>query len=198
MKLLNTILIAALLLLNLNACNMNEIKSRPENASMGVKNNTESKFYNFKMTTLDGGEEISFSKYKGKKVLLVNVASKCGLTPQYKQLQELHEKYGDKVVILGFPANNFMGQEPGSNEEIATFCEKNYGVEFQMFEKISVIGDDQHPLYQWLTDKSQNGWNEQEPTWNFSKYLVNEKGELSKYFGPRVEPMSEEILAEIK
>jgi len=198
MKLINTVLLAAILLLNLNACNMNKVTSRPENASMGAKNDSESMFYNFKMKSLDGSEDIDFSRYKAKKVLIVNVASKCGLTPQYKGLQELHEKHGDKIVILGFPANNFMGQEPGSNEEIATFCEKNYGVEFQMFEKISVIGDDQHPLYQWLTDKSQNGWNEQEPTWNFSKYLINEKGELEKFFGPKVQPMSEEVLKAIK
>ncbi|MDX1902872.1 MAG: glutathione peroxidase [Thermonemataceae bacterium] len=172
------------------------IKSKPETA-MAQENNTKKSFYDFQMKSIDG-KMIDFSQYKGKKILLVNVASKCGYTPQYEQLQELHEKYGDKIVILGFPANNFMGQEPGSNEEIATFCQKNYGVTFQMFEKISVKGSDAHPLYQWLSDKSQNGWNEQAPSWNFCKYLINEQGELLKFYGSGVSPMGEEILSAIK
>jgi glutathione peroxidase len=159
-------------------------------------NGPKKSFYSFKMTSLEG-ETIDFSKYKGKKVLLVNVASKCGLTPQYTELQELHDKYGDKLVILGFPANNFKGQEPGTNEEIAEFCQKNYGVKFQMFEKISVIGEDQHPLYQWLSKKEQNGWNDVAPSWNFTKYLVDEKGELVKVFEPKVKPTSEEVVAAI-
>jgi glutathione peroxidase len=149
--------------------------------------------HNFKMTTIDG-EEIDLSQYKGKKVLLVNVASKCGYTPQYGELEALHEKYGDKVVILGFPANNFGSQEPGTNAEIAEFCQKNYGVKFQMFEKISVAGEDQHPLYQWLSKKELNGWNDKAPKWNFTKYLVNEKGELVNMFDSKVKPMSKELL----
>lgn len=153
-------------------------------------------FYDFKLNSIDG-KPIDFKKYKGKKVLLVNVASKCGFTPQYAELEELHEKYGDKLVILGFPANNFKEQEPGSNEEIAEFCQKNYGVKFQMFEKISVVGEDQHPLYQWLSKKEMNGWNDQAPKWNFSKYLINEKGELVKFFESKVKPMSEEVLTAI-
>jgi glutathione peroxidase len=153
-------------------------------------------FYDFKLNSIDG-KPIDFKKYKGKKVLLVNVASKCGFTPQYGELEELHEKYGDKLVILGFPANNFNSQEPGSNEEIAEFCQKNYGVKFQMFEKISVTGEDQHPLYQWLSKKELNGWNDQAPKWNFSKYLINEKGELVKFFESKVKPMSEEMLSAI-
>lgn len=181
----------------LSACmGAKSIKSKPETA-MAQENNTKKSFYDFQMKSIDG-KMIDFSQYKGKKILLVNVASKCGYTPQYEQLQELHEKYGDKIVILGFPANNFMGQEPGSNEEIATFCQKNYGVTFQMFEKISVKGSDAHPLYQWLSDKSQNGWNEQAPSWNFCKYLINEQGELVKFYGSGVSPMGEEILAAIK
>nr|WP_262921730.1 glutathione peroxidase [Pontibacter ruber] len=151
-------------------------------------------FYSFKMNSLDG-KEIDFSKYKGKKVLLVNTASECGYTPQYEDLQQLNEKYGDKVVILGFPANNFGGQEPGSNQEIASFCQKNYGVNFQMFEKISVKGDDQHPLYQWLTKNSPNG---DEPTWNFCKYLVDENGNVVAFYPSKVKPMGEEILAAIQ
>ena len=150
-------------------------------------------FYGFKMTSIDG-EAIDFSKYKGKKVMLVNVASKCGFTPQYAELEQLHEQYGDKLVILGFPANNFGSQEPGSNDEIQEFCKKNYGVKFQMFEKISVKGDDQHPLYQWLSKKELNGWNDEAPKWNFTKYLVNEKGELIKVFPSKVKPTDKEVI----
>lgn len=153
-------------------------------------------FYTFKMKTIDG-EMIDFSQYKGKKVLLVNVASKCGFTPQYAELEQLNKQYGGKVVILGFPANNFGGQEPGTNAEIADFCQKNYGVTFQMFDKISVTGEDQHPLYQWLSKKEMNGWNDQSPKWNFSKYLVNEKGELIKFYESKVSPMSPELIAAI-
>lgn len=153
-------------------------------------------FYDFKMRSING-EEVDFKTFKGKKVLVVNVASKCGYTPQYADLQQLHEKYGDKVVILGFPANNFGGQEPGSNAEIAAFCEENYGVTFAMFEKISVKGVDQHPLYRWLSDKSMNGWNDQAPTWNFCKYLINEEGKLVKFFPSNVKPTSEQFLKEI-
>jgi glutathione peroxidase len=150
-------------------------------------------FYSFKLNSIEG-EPVDFSKFKGKKVLIVNTASKCGFTPQYAELEELHEKYGDKLVILGFPANDFKGQEPGSNEEIAEFCKKNYGVKFQMFEKISVVGEDQHPLYQWLSKKEMNGWNNEAPKWNFSKYLINEKGELVKFFDSKVKPMSKEMM----
>jgi glutathione peroxidase len=165
-----------------------------DNSAVGKK--PKQSFYDFKMTSIDG-KAIDFKKFKGKKVLIVNVASKCGFTPQYAELEELHEKYGDKLVILGFPANNFKEQEPGSNEEIAEFCQKNYGVKFQMFEKISVVGEDQHPLYQWLSKKELNGWNDQAPKWNFSKYLINEKGELVKFFESKVKPTSEEVLSAI-
>jgi glutathione peroxidase len=188
--------ILTLLLFFTLACGVPTTHSRPNNASM-VNSETSTSFYDFKMKSLDG-KEISFEQFKGKKVLIVNVASKCGLTPQYKDLQKLHEQHGDKVIILGFPANNFMGQEPGTSQEIAEFCQKNYGVSFQMFEKISVKGSDQHPLYQWLTKKELNGWNEATPDWNFAKYLVNEKGELVKFFSARTQPLSEEILNAIK
>ena len=154
-------------------------------------------FFDFKMKAING-KEINFSQYKGKKVLVVNVASKCGFTPQYEELQKLHETYGNKVVILGFPANNFMSQEPGSNEDIQEFCKKNYGVTFQMFEKISVKGDDQHPLYQFLTKKELNGNIDQEPKWNFNKYLINEKGEVVKWWPSSVKPLDEEIINAIK
>lgn len=154
-------------------------------------------FYDFSMKSIDG-ENISFKQFKGKKVLLVNVASKCGFTPQYEDLQKLHELYGNKVAILGFPANNFGSQEPGSNEEIALFCSSNYGVNFQMFEKISVKGDDMHPLYQWLSNEKYNGWNNEAPSWNFCKYLVDENGKLVAFFPSKVEPLSDELLTKIK
>jgi len=154
-------------------------------------------FYEFKMKAIDGSA-IDFTTFKGKKVFLVNVASECGFTPQYKDLQKLHELYGNKVVILGFPANNFGKQEPGSNEEIALFCSENYGVTFQMFEKISVKGDDMHPLYHWLSEEKYNGWNNEAPGWNFCKYLVNEKGELVAFYPSKVEPLSDEIISKLK
>nr|WP_243409526.1 glutathione peroxidase [Pontibacter virosus] len=153
-----------------------------------------SNFYSFKVESLEG-KEIDLSKYKGKKVLVVNTASECGYTPQYADLQKLHETHGDKVVILGFPANNFGGQEPGSEEEIAAFCQKNYGVTFQMMEKVSVKGDDQHPLYQWLAKNSPNN---DEPSWNFSKYLIDENGKVVAFYPSKVKPMGEEILAAIQ
>ena len=146
--------------------------------------------YEFQMSAIDG-KQIDFSQYKGKTLLIVNTASKCGYTPQYTDLQKLQDTYGNKVTILGFPANNFKGQEPGTNAEIADFCQKNYGVSFQMFEKISVIGEDRHPLYAWLKEKTG-----QEPTWNFCKYLIKPDGTV-KFFNQRVNPMSKEILDEI-
>lgn len=154
----------------------------------------EKSIYEFKMKDIDG-KDIDFSTYKGKKLLLVNVASKCGYTPQYADLQELNEKYGDKVTILAFPANNFGGQEPGTSEDIKEFCSTNYGVTFQLFEKISVKGVDKHPLYRWLSDKSLNGWNNAEPSWNFCKYLINEKGELVKFFPSSVKPLDSELIS---
>ena len=148
--------------------------------------------YDFKVNNISG-KPFDLSKLKGKKVLIVNVASNCGYTGQYKELQELHEKFGGKVAVLGFPANNFGSQEPGTNGEIATFCTKNYGVSFQMFEKISVKGGDTHPLYKWLSTKSENGVNDQAPSWNFCKYLIDENGNVVKFFGSGVTPMSKEI-----
>lgn len=150
----------------------------------------ESSLYDFKMNSLDG-KLIDFSQYKGKTLLIVNTASKCGNTPQYADLQAMNDKYKDKVVILGFPANNFGGQEPGTNVEIAEFCQKNYGVTFQMFEKISVKGEDQHPLYAWLKDKTG-----QEPTWNFCKYLIKPDGTV-KFFGGKVKVTDPAITAEL-
>jgi glutathione peroxidase len=146
--------------------------------------------YDFKMNSIDG-ELIDFASYKGKNLLIVNVASKCGYTPQYADLEKLHEMYSDKVVVLGFPANNFGSQEPGSNNEIAQFCQKNYGVKFQMFEKISVKGNDQAELYKWL--KAKTG---EEPGWNFCKYLVKPDGTV-KFFSSKVKPLDKEITSEL-
>jgi glutathione peroxidase len=154
-------------------------------------------FHDFKVNDIDGNQ-VDLSKYKGKKVLVVNVASKCGYTPQYTELQELHEKHGDKIAILGFPANNFGGQEPGTEEDIKAFCEENFGVTFPMFEKVSVKGVDKHPLYRWLSDKDMNGWNDQEPTWNFCKYLIDEDGKLVEFFPSKVSPMDREITKHIE
>jgi glutathione peroxidase len=146
--------------------------------------------YDFKVNSIDG-ELVDFSVYKGKTLLIVNVASKCGFTPQYEELEKLHELYGDKVTVLGFPANNFGSQEPGTNQEIAQFCQKNYGVKFQMFEKISVKGKDQHELYKWLKEKTG-----EEPGWNFCKYLVKPDGSV-KFFSSKVNPLSKEITSEL-
>jgi glutathione peroxidase len=151
-----------------------------------------SSIYEFDMKTLDG-KTISLSRYKGKKMLIVNVASECGYTPQYKGLQELHEKYGSKVAVIGFPSNDFGGQEPGSAKDIELFCQKNYGVTFQLMEKISVKGGTMHPLYRWLSNKEDNGSCDEAPNWNFCKYLVDEHGKVVKFFRSKVEPMSEEI-----
>ncbi|MEL6671695.1 MAG: glutathione peroxidase [Bacteroidota bacterium] len=149
--------------------------------------------HDFTLNTLQG-ESQSLETYKGKVILIVNVASKCGLTPQYKPLQELYDAYKDQgLVILGFPANNFMNQEPGSAEEIEAFCQKNYGVSFPMFEKISVKGKQQHPLYQYL--EAQTG---EDPKWNFHKYLINKDGKVISSISPTTQPDAEEVVSAIK
>jgi glutathione peroxidase len=156
--------------------------------------NAQQSIYDFCVKSLDG-KEFCLSSLKGKKIMIVNTASKCGFTPQYEQLEKLYEKYkNDNFVIVGFPANNFMHQEPGSNEEIAAFCSKNYGVTFPMMEKISVKGNDMHPLYQFLTDKSKNGVMDSSVKWNFQKYLINEKGVLEKVIAPATAPDDPEII----
>jgi glutathione peroxidase len=150
--------------------------------------------YQFNVQDLSGNA-FDFAALKGKKIMIVNTASECGLTPQYEQLQAVYEKYKDQnFVIVGFPANNFGSQEPGSNAQIATFCQKNYGVTFPMMAKISVEGNDQHPVYQFLTQKTKNGLEDSEVQWNFQKYLINENGELAKVISPRVLPTDSEII----
>lgn len=155
-------------------------------------------FYDFTVQTLEG-ESFSFSALKGKKVMVVNTASKCGFTPQYEQLEAIYKQYGgDDFEIIGFPANNFMRQEPGSADEIREFCTKNYGVTFPMMAKISVKGDDMAPLYQWLTQKEKNGVEDSKVKWNFQKYLIDENGHLVKVISPKIKPDDEEIVSWIK
>lgn len=151
-----------------------------------------------KVVDIDG-KEVNLEDYKGQVVMMVNVASKCGLTPQYKQLVEVHEKYKDKgFTILGFPANNFMSQEPGTDSEIKEFCSTKFGVDFPMFSKISVKGDDTAPLYQELTSKEQNADFAGEIAWNFTKFLVSKEGEVVARFEPRTKPDADEVVAKIE
>lgn len=154
--------------------------------------------YDFKVESLSGGS-IDFSDFKGKKIMIVNTASECGYTPQYEGLEKLYEKYkNDNLVIVGFPANNFGGQEPGSNAEIASFCQKNYGVTFPMTAKVSVAGDDITPVYQYLISEAKK-LNVDEPVkWNFTKFLLNEEGKLVKVFNYKVEPMSEDVISAVE
>ena len=154
---------------------------------------TGSSIYDFKVPGLEGGT-IDFSKYKGQKILIVNTASKCGLTPQYDDLEKLYKQYKGKLVIVGFPANNFAGQEPGTKTEIAEFCKKNYGVTFPMADKVSVKGDDIAPIFKYLVDEAAKQGIKDPISWNFTKFLVDEKGQLITVFSPRPKPMSEEVL----
>lgn len=148
---------------------------------------------------LNNGENISLSQFKGKKMLLVNTASDCGYTDQYTELQEMYNENKDHLVVIGFPANNFKQQEKGTDEEIAQFCKLNYGVTFPLAKKSSVVsGPDQHLVFQWLSDKNKNGWTNKKPSWNFSKYLVNEEGILINYFDPSISPVSHVVLDAIK
>ena len=163
-------------------------------STIGSFAQTNINLYSFKVTSIDG-KPFDLASLKGKKVLVVNTASKCGLTPQYKQLEELYKKYGgDKFVIIGFPANNFLSQEPGTNSEIKSFCEKNYGVTFPMMSKISVKGDDMHPLYKWLTQKSSNNLMDAPVEWNFQKFMIDENGNLVGMIPPKEKPDCDKIV----
>lgn len=176
----------------------NRAQTRKDKTAKDNKTMATQGIYQFKVTDLYG-EEFDFASLKGKKVIIVNTASKCGLTPQYKDLEALYKEYKDKgLVIIGFPANNFASQEPGTNEEIAQFCEMNYGVTFPMMEKISVKGSDMAPIYQYLTQKSKNGVIDSEVEWNFQKYLINENGQLEKVIEPQTLPTDPEIINWIK
>lgn len=162
-------------------------------APAAPKDKMHKSIYDYKVEALDGST-IDFSKFKGKKILIVNTASKCGFTPQYEGLEELYEKHKDKLVIVGFPANNFAFQEPGSNDEIATFCKKNYGVTFPMAAKISVKGKKMAPIYHWLTKKEYNGYEDSNVKWNFQKYLIDEQGNLIGVYSSKVKPDDEELM----
>ncbi|MEW5677074.1 glutathione peroxidase [Flavobacterium enshiense] len=169
------------------------METAPKEKVMKEKN-----IYQFKVQDIEG-KEFDFAALKGKKIMIVNTASECGLTPQYEQLQKVYSEFKDKnFIIVGFPANNFGAQEPGSNAEIKTFCSRNYGVTFPMMEKISVKGEDMHPLYQFLTEKSKNGLEDNHVEWNFQKYLINEEGQLENVISPRVLPDDKEITDWIK
>ena len=152
--------------------------------------------YDFKVDALDGGT-IDFAAFKGKKILIVNTASKCGYTPQYEELEKLYQTYKDRLVVVGFPANNFMGQEPGTNAQIKEFCTKNYGVSFPMAAKISVKGDDTAPIYKWLCNMSENGVLDATIKWNFNKFLIDENGTILNWYPSKVTPMSEEITGKL-
>lgn len=154
-------------------------------------------FYELKINAL-GGQALDLSQYKGRYILCVNVASKCGYTPQYADLQKLQDQYKDKLVVIGFPCNQFMGQEPGSAEEIATFCSKNYGVTFPISEKIDVKGKNQHPVYQWLTNKTINGVSDADISWNFNKILISPEGNWMQHFGSSTKPLDNAITSLLK
>ncbi|MBL7836640.1 MAG: glutathione peroxidase [Bacteroidetes bacterium] len=156
---------------------------------------TGTSIYDIKILSLDGKDTIDFSRYKGKYVVVVNTASECGYTPQYKDLQDFHSKYKDSgVVVIGCPCNQFGGQEPGTPAEIGAFCQKNYGVTFTLTEKIDVKGDKQHPLYQWLTKKSLNGSGDFDVKWNFNKFVISPEGKLLYYFGSSTKPGDSEFV----
>ena len=176
--------------LALMACfNPNEMTTRPENTPATPTGS----FFQFTVNSLDG-QPVALEQFKGKKIIVLNTASECGFTPQYADWEKFYEANKDSVVVLGFPCNDFGSQEPGSAGQIKSFCEKNYGVTFPMFEKVSVKGTGKSPVYQWLTDPAQNGWNTQEPTWNFCKYVLDENGTLTHFFASNVKPGSEEFL----
>jgi glutathione peroxidase len=184
--------------LSLIGCMNNNAQNNNTASAEIAKPMEKQSIYQFKVTDLSG-EEFDFASLKGKKILVVNTASKCGLTPQYEGLQALYDQYqAQGFVVVGFPANNFMSQEPGTSAEIATFCQKNYGVTFPMMGKISVKGDDMAPIYQFLTQRSKNGVEDSEVGWNFQKYLIDENGFLAKVVGPQTSPTDPEIVNWIK
>ena len=172
-------------------------KSKTADNKIMTADQTPVSFYTLSLKSLDGKSTWNFDSFKGKKVLIVNTASECGYTPQYEGLQKLHEKYKDKLVIIGCPCNQFGGQEPGDNSTIAGFCQKNYGVSFPISEKLDVRGDNQHPVYAWLTKKDLNGSLDASVSWNFNKFLINEKGILTHYFPSRVKPDDAELITAI-
>lgn len=190
---MKTKLILLMVLLSLYSC-QNQAQNKIKTSNSENKMIMKPTIYHYKVEDINGNT-FDFSNYKGYKIMIVNTASKCGLTPQYKELEELYKKYKDqKFIIVGFPANNFGQQEPGTNEEIGVFCSKNYGVSFPMMSKISVKGDTMCEVYQYLTQKSKNGLQNSDVEWNFQKYLINENGELEKVISPQTTPLNAEII----
>ena len=188
------LLLSGALFLSLKACIFS--KTKTVNHNMNIEPVTS--FYDIALKSLDGLQKIDFSAYKGKKILIVNVASECGYTSQYEGLQKLYEEMSDSLVIIGCPCNQFGGQEPDNPENIQAFCKKNYGVTFPLSEKLDVKGSAAHPLYQWLTQKAKNGALDAEVSWNFNKFLVGQDGKLEGYFPSSVTPESAELLAAIR
>jgi len=190
------LLIVALMAVVTFSCKNQEdsIKNKAVNVESIQENTAGEDIYQFKVNDISG-KEFDLASLKGKKVMIVNTASECGLTPQYEQLQALYDEFkGKNFVVVGFPSNDFANQEPGSNADIAAFCSKNYGVNFPMMEKISVKGESMHPLYQFLTSKAKNGIEENKVEWNFQKYLINEKGHLDKVLSPQTLPIDEVVI----
>lgn len=193
MKYMKTTIIVTTVIVSIGAFLVYSFKfKKAENKTNGKT------FFDLSIKSLDGKTTINMSQFKGKKILCVNVASKCGYTPQYEGLQKLYENNKDKLVIIGFPCNQFLYQESGTPEEIATFCQKNYGVTFPLTEKIDVKGSKQNEIYQWLTNKATNGVKDVEVKWNFGKFLINENGKFVEYFGSGTEPLSQEIAKYLK
>ena len=198
MKKIGFVLAAMILVLSFGCKKDQVAKNNKETETLETQEMTAENIYQFKVTDLYG-LEFDFSSLKGKKIMVVNTASECGLTPQYSDLQKLYDTYKEEdFVIIGFPANNFGGQEPGSDMQIATFCKENYGVSFPMMSKISVKGDDMHEVYQFLTKKSKNGLQDSDVAWNFQKYLIDENGELVQVIEPKTLPTDPQIVAWIK
>lgn len=191
-----TLIIAAILILGFSAFTW----ARRPKSSLNLNTEGKPSLYDSVKTVkaLDGKTDIDLSSFKGKKLLIVNVASECGYTPQYEDLQKLQTQYGTKVNVIGFPCNQFGGQEPGTPGEIAEFCRKNYGVTFPISEKVDVKGEKQHPVYSWLTKKNSNAVGDYEVKWNFCKFLLDENGRLLGYFSSAVKPMDEQLISLIK
>jgi glutathione peroxidase len=201
MVLTTTAILASCKEVNKKSVQENASGTKVQAASPAMANDASNKMekqnvYDFPLTSIDG-KSFSLKDFTGKKILLVNTASKCGYTPQYEALEALYKKYQDKLVVVGFPANNFGGQEPGTNEEVKDFCKKNYGVTFPLSEKVSVKGDDAAPLFKWLLSKEQNGGIETAIKWNFTKFLIDEKGNLIANFPSSVKPMDEAIISKL-
>ena len=187
---LGFLFIVALSIIGLTGCNK-------KNSDLNLNTKAPSSFFALSAQTIDD-KTVSMNDYKGKYILIVNTASKCGYTSQYKDLEKLYQQHKDHLIILGFPSNDFLWQEPGSNEKIKTFCEVNYKITFPMFGKISVKDKDKHPIYQWLTNPKLNGWNSTKPGWNFNKYLIDKEGKLIAHFESKVKPLSQEITSLLK